>query len=352
MPAFHELTVSAIEPVAEDAVAVGFDVPESLRDDYAFAAGQHITLRAELSGVELRRNYSICVPAGTEGIRVAVRRLPGGAFSSYVHDDLRVGDRIDVLTPTGGFTVPPAPKHYAAIAAGSGITPIISLLSTILERSRESRCTLLYGNRTSSTAMFVDELAELKDRFTDRLQVVHVLSREAHEVELFHGRLDAARLDRIFDTLLPPDDVDEWLLCGPFELVESARKLLAERGVAPSQVHFELFHVESTPPARRERQPDEPAASASTVTAVLDGRRTTFAVDPDAEHILDALLRNRSDAPYACRGGVCGTCRARLVEGEVEMDQCYALEDDERAAGYVLTCQSRPRTPTVTVEYS
>lgn len=352
MPAFHSLRVTAVEPVAEDAVAVSFAVPARLRDEYAFVAGQHITLRSELDGVELRRNYSICAPVGTPGIRVAVRRLPGGAFSSYIHDKLQIGDPIDVLTPTGRFTVPIAPQHYAALAAGSGITPIISLLATILASEPRSRCTLLYGNRTSSSAMFVDELAELKDRYTERLQIVHVLSREAHDVDLFHGRIDAARLARILDTLLPPDEVDQWLLCGPFDLVESARAVLLERGVAPQRVHFELFHVEATPPARRPRRPDQPPATASTVTAILDGRRTTISVDPDEEHILDALLRARSDAPYACRGGVCGTCRARLVEGEVEMDQCYALEDDERAAGYVLTCQSRPRTPTVTVEYS
>jgi ring-1,2-phenylacetyl-CoA epoxidase subunit PaaE len=349
---FHPLQVAALDRLTEDAVAITFEVPEALRADYDFTAGQHLTVRLDLDGEEVRRNYSICAPAGSGRLRVAVKRLPGGAFSGHANDALRAGDVVDVMTPTGRFTVEPDPtlaRHFAAIAAGSGITPVLSLIATVLAGEPDSRFTLLYGNRTSRSVMFLEELADLKDRYPDRFTLVHVLSREPQEVELCSGRLDRARLERMFATLLPVEDVDEWFLCGPFDMVETARDTLRDVGVEPRQMHLELFHVEGEPP-RRAADDAGPAPDAVEVTITLDGRASTFALDP-RETVLDGALRVRTDAPYACKGGVCGTCRCRLVEGSVSMDRHYALEDDEVAAGYVLACQSHPQTPRVVVDF-
>ncbi len=353
-PVFHRLTVSTVDRLTDDAVAVTFAVPPDLRDDYDFIAGQHLTLRTELDGVEIRRNYSICAPAGSGQLRIAVKALPGGAFSPYVNKTLRPGDSVDVLTPTGHFATPLDPthcKHYAAVVAGSGITPVLSLIATTLAVEPGSRFTLLYGNRSVRSVMFLDELADLKDRHPDRLHLVHVFSREAQDLPLFEGRLEADKLEQLLDLLLPAKTVDEWFVCGPFDMVESTRAVLGARGADPRRVHFELFHVEDAPPPVRRAATESGDRPTSQVTAVLAGRTTTVPVERDGERILDAILRVRSDAPYACKGGVCGTCRAYLVDGLVEMDRCYALEDDEVAAGFVLTCQSHPATPTVSLDY-
>jgi ring-1,2-phenylacetyl-CoA epoxidase subunit PaaE len=262
------------------------------------------------------------------------------------------------MAPQGHFTCPADPtkarRHHVAIAAGSGITPVLSLLANALETEPDSRATLLYGNRRTSSIMFLEELEDLKNRFPARFHLIHVLSREAQDVELFSGRLDPDRIGRILDVLLPEDavgTVDEWYLCGPFELVTAARELLGERGARAGHVHLELFHVGDEPPPARteeERAADEVAA---TVTVNLDGRTTRFEMPTRAESILDATLRARPDAPYACTGGVCGTCRARLVKGEVRMDRNYALEPDELARGLVLACQSHPVTDEVELDY-
>ncbi|HSV67973.1 MAG TPA: 1,2-phenylacetyl-CoA epoxidase subunit PaaE [Mycobacteriales bacterium] len=357
---FHRLRVSRVDRLTDDAVAVTFAVPAELAEDYRFRPGQHLTVRCTLDGVEVRRNYSICTSAVGGPLRVAVKRLAGGTFSAYAVESLAVGDELEVMTPTGTFTVPLDPgqaRHYAAIAAGSGITPVLSILSTVLDVEPESRCTLLYGNRTSSSVLFLDELADLKDRWPSRLQLVHVLSRESPGVDLCHGRMDAERLPRLLAALLPPSTVDEWLLCGPAGLVRTAREVLAASGVPARNVRFELFHA-----AEAEEQPRgaEPAVGgaalagapgSSEVTALLDGRATTFPLARDGERILDAVLRLRGDAPYACKGGVCGTCRARLVEGRVEMARGVALAEEEIAAGVVLTCQSHPASDRVVVDF-
>jgi ring-1,2-phenylacetyl-CoA epoxidase subunit PaaE len=356
MPTFHPLRVASVEEITDDAMSVTFDVPSELRGEYEFLAGQHLTLRRVLDGVDVRRNYSICAPAGSGRLQVAARRLPGGAFSSQVLAALQPGDTVDVLPPTGRFTAPfraDRARHYAAIAAGSGITPVISLVSTALDVEPESRCTLIYANRTTARVMFLDELADLKDRYPERFTLLHVLSREQQESELLSGRLDVHRLRQLLYALVPPSTVDEWFLCGPIGLIETARAALNEYGVDRRHVHFELFHVEDAPPQPRRGDVPDSGGSAvtSAVTAMLDGRTTTVRVAPDGERILDALLRARPDAPYACRGGVCGTCRAKLVDGEVRMDQNYALEDDERERGFVLACQSHPTTEKVTLDF-
>ena len=347
---FHRLRVASVERLTADAVAVTFDVPSHLRDDYAFTAGQHVNVSVP-GGDGVRRSYSICSPQGSGRLRIAIKRIPDGTFSSFALGAMAPGDELDVMTPAGRFTPrldPANAKHYVAIAAGSGITPIISIIASILQTEPASRITLVYGNRTSQTVMFLDDLADLKDVYPDRLHLVHVLSREARETDLLSGRIDEPRLQSFLDTLVPPDTVDEWYLCGPLELVTMARRVLLGRGVDRGHIHSELFHVgepQTSPPLV-----DRPAAR-SVVTAVLDGRRSTVELaDPD-ETVLEAVLRVRHDAPFACKGGVCGTCRAKLLDGKLEMERNFALEEDEVNAGYVLTCQSHPSTPEVSLDY-
>jgi ring-1,2-phenylacetyl-CoA epoxidase subunit PaaE len=348
---FHPLQVAAIEPITDDSVAITFAVPPELAEEYDFAAGQHLTVRR--AGDEVRRSYSICAPAGSGVLRIAVKRIPGGEFSSYAATGLQVGDTIEVMTPLGRFGThldPDNAKHYAFVAAGSGITPVLSLVATALAVEPESRVTLLYGNRTASSVMFTDELADLKDRYAERFHLVHVLSRESTDVELFSGRIDSDRLARMIDTILPVESVDEWFLCGPYAMVVGAQQLLLGRGVPRENVHAELFHVGDEAPAPRieDTVADQDAAE---VAVILDGRRSTFALGEHSKAVLDALLAVRTDAPFACKGGVCGTCRAKVVEGSVRMDTNWALEPDEIRAGYVLTCQSHPTSPRVTLDY-
>jgi ring-1,2-phenylacetyl-CoA epoxidase subunit PaaE len=359
---WHELTVASVEPLTDDAVAVTLDLPPGREDDFAFTAGQHLTLRQLVDGADLRRSYSICVTpawaAQHRQLRVGVKHLAGGGFSTWAVNQLRAGDRVEVLAPQGHFTctpdgsvLSPPGRHHVAIAAGSGITPVLSLLTHALETEPDSRATLLYGNRRTSTIMFLEELEDLKNRYPARFQLVHVLSREPQEAELFTGRLDPDRLGQILDRMLPVASVDEWYLCGPFELVTGARDLLHERGADPGHVHLELFHVGDEPPPPRTEDEVAADAAAAIVTVNLDGRSTTIEMASRAETILAATLRARPDAPYACTGGVCGTCRARLVTGEVRMDRNYALEPEELARGLVLACQSHPVSDQVELDY-
>jgi ring-1,2-phenylacetyl-CoA epoxidase subunit PaaE len=349
---FRRLRVAAVEPLTSDAVAVTFDVPPELADAFRFQPGQHLTLRRVEHGEDVRRTYSVCASAAGGPLRVAVKRLLGGAFSGWVLDGLRAGDELEVLPPAGRFGPqldPARTRRYGLIAAGSGITPLLSIAATVLDVEPYSDVVLLYGNRTSRDVMFLEELSDLKNQFPDRLQVLHVLSREEQEAELLNGRIDRDRLQTLFTTLLPPQEVDEWYLCGPFGMVMDARQSLLDAGVPPTSVHLELFHADAPPPPTRTSS--TVSQDAAEVTVELHGRRTTVRVERDGESVLDVLLAVRPDAPYACKGGVCGTCRARVVAGEVEMDVNFALEPDELAAGVVLTCQSHPLTGVVKLEF-
>lgn len=347
----HRLRVAAVERLTDDAVAITFDVPSELVGEYDFAPGQHLNVAMPDSPDE-RRSYSICSAAGSGRLRIGVKRIPDGVFSAYALAELTPGDELDVMTPAGRFTpqlTPQHAKHYAAIAAGSGITPIMSIAASVLDVEPASVVTLVYGNRTAGSAMFLDELADLKDRFPDRLQLIHLLSREPQVAEILSGRIDAARLDDLLARLVPVGSVDEWYLCGPLGLVTDARQVLSARGVDSSHVHTELFHVGDPPPERRAEA--RQAAQVCDVTAVLDGRQTAVTIDDPDETVLEAVLRVRNDAPFACRSGVCGTCRARVLEGSVAMERNFALEEDETAGGYVLTCQSHPTSATLSVDY-
>ncbi|HEV2779506.1 MAG TPA: 1,2-phenylacetyl-CoA epoxidase subunit PaaE [Actinophytocola sp.] len=349
-PAFHRLRVAKVERLCDDAVAITLDVPPELADVFVFRAGQYLTLRQDVEGVEERRSYSICAAAG-RAPRIGVRRVEGGLFSAPLVDSLAPGDTLEVLPPLGKFTPPlDGPAHHCLIAAGSGITPVLSIVSTVLESDSDSKVTLLYGNRRTDTVMFAEELADLKDRYPDRLQLVHVLSREPRDVELFSGRLDADRLGTLLDTIVPASDVDHWWLCGPYGLVQDAERVLTGRGVSAERIHRELFYVDEPPPPPKRVDESEVDGPTAEVTVILDGKRTTLTLPADTP-ILDAAQRVRSDLPFACKGGVCGTCRAKVVDGTVEMRRNYALEPRELAEGFVLTCQGLPLTAQVTVDY-
>ncbi|MBV2356067.1 2Fe-2S iron-sulfur cluster binding domain-containing protein [Streptomyces sp. J2-1] len=354
MARFHPLQVAAVDRVTEDAVALTLTVPPALRAEFRHAPGQHLTLRRRAEGTDVRRTYSICSAApapsgdGPDTLRVGVRLVEGGAFSTYALKEIAAGDVLDVMTPAGRFTLDPAPGRYAAIVGGSGITPVLSIAATLLAREPEARFCLLRGDRTAASTMFLEEVADLKDRYPDRFQLVTVLSREEQQAGLPSGRLDRDRLTALLPALLPVDRVEGWFLCGPYGLVEGAEKALRGLGVARARIHQEIFHVDSGTPAAPAPGTRTPAHS--TVTARLDGRGGSWPVQA-GESVLDTVLRNRPDAPYACKGGVCGTCRAFLVAGEVRMDRNYALEREETEAGYVLACQSHPVTEKVEVDF-
>jgi ring-1,2-phenylacetyl-CoA epoxidase subunit PaaE len=346
---FQELTVATVDRLCADAVAVTFDVPPGLAELYRFRPGQSLTLRRVAGGRDERRSYSICSPAGAPP-RIGVREVPGGAMSGWLVREVRPGDRIEVQPPAGSFTPDlAAPARHVLIAAGSGITPVLSITASVL-RDPAARVSVLYGNRRADSVMFADDIADLKDAYPARLQLVHVLSREPQEVELFSGRMDADRLRRLLPATCAVDNVDHWWLCGPFGMVTDAAAVLAELSVPSARVHRELFYVEDAPPEQHEHAEQPVAPGASEVTVVLDGRTSTASVPGDTP-VLDGAQRVRPDLPFACKGGVCGTCRARLVSGEVRMRRNFALDESELAAGYVLTCQSLPVSDEITVDY-
>ncbi len=345
-PEFHELRIASIAPLTTDAVAITFVVPDDLTSAYTFTAGQHLTLRSDLAGDDVRRSYSICSAEGGP-LRIGVKRLPGGAFSEKALGVLGVGDTLEVMTPMGRFgSALRAAEHQSLgfVAAGSGVTPVLSLVQTALETT-DVQVSLVCANRTAGSVMFLDEIADLKDRFPARLHVVHVLSREPQESELLSGRLDRERMQRVLRALVEPRQ-DAWFLCGPFDLVTAAHEALVLEGVDAGAIHSELFHAESL----HRPGPVQTAPGGAQVTARLDGRESSFTVDGRAS-VLDSLLVVRGDAPYACKGGVCGTCRAKVLEGEVVMDSNWALEPGEIERGYVLTCQSHPTTQTLRLDY-
>jgi ring-1,2-phenylacetyl-CoA epoxidase subunit PaaE len=345
---FHELTVARVDRLCDDAAAVTFDVPGELAEDYAFQPGQSLTVRRVVNGRDERRSYSICAAAG-QPLRIGVREVAGGALSGWLVNDVRPGELIEVQPPSGSFTADFArPGRHVLIAAGSGITPVLSIAASALAESG-SEATLLYGNRRAESVMFADEIADLKDSYPERLQLVHVLSREPQEVELFSGRLDADRLRRMLPALCDVAGTDHWWLCGPYGMVTDALEVLAELGVPAGRVHRELFYVEDVPP-EQEHHEEKPLIGGCEVTIVLDGRRTTATI-PAGVPVLDGAQLARPDLPFACKGGVCGTCRARLVSGEVRMRRNFALEAAELDAGFVLTCQSMPVSEELTVDY-
>jgi ring-1,2-phenylacetyl-CoA epoxidase subunit PaaE len=350
-PRFHTLTISDLRRETADAVSLAFAVPERLREAYRYAPGQYLTLRATIDGEDVRRSYSICSGLDDGELRVAIKRVEGGAFSGWANEQLRVGDRLAVMTPDGRFGVPIEPgaqRTLVAFAAGSGITPVMAILKTVL-RQEAARCFLFYGNRTIDSIIFREQLEDLKDRYLSRLSVFHVLSREQQDIAVLNGHLDAEKLQLLMPTIVPIAEVDQAFVCGPQPMIEGLEKALADLGMPRERIHVERF----TPGVGGRPRPVVVAASEkpkAIATVISEGVRAEIPV-AEGEAIIDAAIRAGRSLPYSCKGGMCCTCRARLLEGKVEMTVNYSLEPWETDAGYILTCQSHPVTERVVIDY-
>ncbi len=352
-PRFHRLAVRDLRRETADAVSLTFAIPKDLADDYSFAPGQYLTLRTTMDGEEVRRSYSICSGPDDRELRIAVKKVDGGAFSSWAADELKAGDELDVMTPTGRFGVAPAPdeaRTYVGFAAGSGITPILSLAKGVLAREPHSRFFLFYGNRTTSGMLFREALEELKDRFIERLSVFHVISGEEQDIPILHGRLDGEKVRVLLRSLVPAQSVDHIFICGPTGMSEEIEATCREVGIADNRIHVERFVSEFGGKPRPKAVVPPSAPPKAFASLIIDGKRREVPV-ADGEAILDAALRGGVDLPFACKGGMCSTCRAKLVEGQAEMDVNYSLEPWELKAGFILTCQAKPVTDKVVVDY-
>jgi ring-1,2-phenylacetyl-CoA epoxidase subunit PaaE len=353
MPKFHPLTVKEIRQETPDCVSVAFQLPENLRSDFDFLPGQYLTLKANVGGEELRRSYSICSSPGEEELRVAIKKVDGGRFSTFANEQLTVGTELEVMTPMGNFHIPLSANkrgHYVAFAAGSGITPVISILKSVMEVESDSQFTLFYGNRSLESIIFREEIEALKNKFMGRLSVHYVMSGEFPGSDLFYGRINEEKCEAYCNKLLDIKEVDAFFLCGPYSMIEGVKDTLYQLGVAKGKVHFELFtapdQIQPTEAPKTEEESFEVM-----VSITLDGNTVEFPMQSEKEAVLDAALKAGADLPFACKGGVCCTCRAKLIEGEVNMKVNYALEEDEVEAGYVLTCQSYPKTNVIKVDF-
>jgi ring-1,2-phenylacetyl-CoA epoxidase subunit PaaE len=351
---FHPLKVAEIVPETAEANSIRFEVPPELREAFAFRAGQHLTLRATINGEEVRRNYSLCTaPADTDWM-VTVKRIGSGVFSNWVGDELKAGDTLEVMVPHGSFTTdfdPGAKRHLVGIAGGSGITPVMSLIKTLLREEPQSRFTLFYGNRDSSSVIFLEALAALKDKHLGRLEIYHFLDQEEQDIDLFNGMLNRGRLEEAILALVPDAaEVDGWFICGPGPMMDAAEGALLDRNVPKERIHIERFTADRPPEAvAKEIAELQTQAEGVSVAVTLDGR--TRRVPFTAGNILDSARASGLPAPFACKAGVCATCRAKVTKGKVEMAARYGLTDEEVAAGYVLTCQSVPLGDGVAVDY-
>lgn len=354
-PKFHTLKVREIRRETAACVSVSFEMPEALREAYRYEAGQHLTLRQDFDGEDVRRSYSICTAPSENDLRVAVKELDGGRFSTFVNRQLRVGDILEVMTPSGKFFHPPASlqsaRHIVAFAAGSGITPIISILKTILANEPHSTFTLFYANQKPDSIIFLEQVEDLKNRYLNRLSVYHVLSRQESDSPLFTGRIDAEKCRVFCKTLIDVSHTDDFYLCGPAAMVTILRTTLQEEGADPKKIHTELFFAPGEQVQARLATDDRAPAVEARIGITLDGRSFEFPLASRGDTILDAALQAGANLPFACKGGVCCTCKARLTEGEVHMDVNYGLEPDELEAGFILTCQAHPLTPLVKVNF-
>jgi len=349
-PRFHSLRIREVRRETPECVSLAFDVPPEMAADYHFVQGQHLNLRAQLDAEEVRRSYSICSGVDDGELRVAIKKVPGGRFSVWANERLAAGDAIDVMTPEGRFFTPldaGNARHYVAFAAGSGITPVLSLIRTTLAREPRSRFTLVYGNRRLASTMFHEALWELKDRYLSRFALYNVFSREEQEVDLFNGRIDAAKARAFLAALIPVDGIDEAFVCGPASMIDEVDGALLAAGMARQHVHVERFGV----PGEAVAAVDDAEAAEARVTLVVDGVRREIDFHRGQHSILEAGRAAGIDLPFSCKGGMCSTCRAKLLEGEVKMAKNYALEPHEVAAGFVLTCQSYPLTPRVVISF-
>ena len=353
---FHLLKVQKVEKETEDCVSITFEVPQELKEIFQFKQGQTLTIKKTLHDEELRRNYSICSSTFDNKLQVAVKKVDGGIFSIWANEELKAGDVLDVMPPTGKFYTelhPAQKKSYVSFTAGSGITPILSIIKTTLLTEPQSTFTLVYGNRTKASIIFKEELEALKDKFIDRFRVYHVLSREKSDASINHGRIDVAKLDLFFDKVIDLNRVDEFFLCGPEEMIFCIKNYLSEKGIPANHIHFELFTVPGQKQSAfgHKQLVKEDAGPTARVSVKLDGIMFDFDLAYGGDSVLDAALKQGADLPYACKGGVCTTCKAKMLEGEVEMDVNWGLEHDEVENGFVLTCQSHPKTSKVVIDF-
>ena len=354
MSKFYPLTVAKVKHETRDAIAVTFDVPDELKDAFAYKQGQHLTLRAMIDGEDVRRSYSICSAVQDKALRVAIKRCAGGLFSNWANEQLQPGVTLEVMPPMGHFNVPLEPesaRHYLGFAAGSGITPLLSIIKTTLQAEPNSRFTLVYGNRASSTVIFRDELTDLKDQYMDRLRLVYVMSREQQDIELFNGRITEEKCGQFLKHWIDIRDIDVAFICGPEDMMHGVSRSLQEAGLAKEKIRIELFAASIPKHEHKPRHIEAGAKHQTEVTVIMDGNAASFTMDKDKESILDAGLRAGIDMRYSCKGGVCSTCRCKVLDGEVEMDVNYALEDYEVRRGFVLSCQSFPVTDKVVVDF-
>lgn len=356
MAKFHSLTVSDVRRETDDAVSICFEVPDELREAYRYTPGQYLTLRCDLGGDDVRRSYSICSGLDDGELRVAIKKVEGGVFSTFANDNLTAGMTLDVMTPEGRFLAEPRPDiegEYVAFAAGSGVTPILSIVKSLLEREPQSQVTFFYGNRAAASIIFRTALEDLKDRFLERFRLVHVLSREAQDVDLLHGRLDADRIRELARAgLFDPAAVDAYFLCGPGDMIDQAKQALGDLGVASEKIRSEVFVADgAAPPRPASRRAQERARQGAVIETVLDGARHSIEMVAGDENVVAAAARQGLELPYSCRGGMCCTCRCKVLEGEAEMATNYSLEPWEQEAGFVLACQSRPLTEKLVLDF-
>lgn len=356
MSKFHTVTVKDITRETHDCVTVALEVPQELHDTFRYTQGQYLTFRRVVEGEELRRSYSICSSPLENEWRVAIKQVPEGRFSSYANESLQIGEELEVMPPMGRFYTPLHPnnqKLYVAFAAGSGITPVISIIKTILKAEPKSRVTLIYGNKGRNAIIFKEEIEGLKNLYLNRLSIFHILSREQGETELLFGRIDKEKTKLFLDKIIQPEAIDECYLCGPEEMIFGVKEALEEAGVEQKKIHFELFTSTSgaKKAAERKERPAGEHDKQSKVQVKLDGAVLNMDMSYYGNTILDAAIEIGADLPYSCKGGMCSTCRARVTEGKVEMDVNYSLEPEELEAGYVLTCQARPVSEKVVVDF-
>ncbi|THG85303.1 phenylacetate-CoA oxygenase/reductase subunit PaaK [Pseudomonas sp. A-1] len=358
MSKFHTLTIREVRPETRDTVSVAFTVPAELRDSFHYTQGQHLVMRTQIDGEEVRRTYSICSAVSEDDLRVAIKRVDGGLFSNFANDQLKAGQTLEVMPPAGHFSIPLDPAragNYLAVAAGSGITPIMSIVKTTLETEPDSRFTLIYGNRSSASTIFREQLEDLKNQYLDRLNLIFVFSREQQDIDLYNGRIDAAKCDALFARWVDAPNLDAAFICGPVEMTECVRDALRRHDLINERIHFELFTA-GTPGAAAEKRAAREAAArtsgaVSHVTVTSDGRSMSFDLARNTQSLLDAGNAHGMELPYSCKAGVCSTCKCKVVKGEVEMDANFALEDYEVAAGYVLSCQAFPVSDEVVLDF-
>ena len=355
MPQFHSLAVERVDKHSRDAVVVSFAVPDDLRETFAYTQGQYLTLRTDIDGEDVRRSYSVCSAVQDEQLRVAIKRVNGGLFSGWANDRLAAGDTLEVMPPDGRFNLAldeAHDKHYVAFGAGSGITPLLSIIETTLMAEPNSRFTLVYGNRASGSTLFRQELSDIKDSYLGRFNLVYIMSREQLDIELFNGRIDRSKVENLLKYWVDPADIDAAFICGPLDMMEATREVLLEHGVAKDTIKMEVFAATKSAAKARANAPEvKDSTDRATVKVVIDGRTHEYDLARGQENLLDAALERSIELPYSCKSGVCSTCRCKLIEGEVDMDTNFALEDYEVERGFILSCQSFPVTDNVVIDF-